>query len=322
MPKVSVIIPTYNGACYICEAIDSVLAQTYQDFEIIVIDDGSSDNTKDVLKKNGSKIKYIFQENKGVSAARNVGIKEAAGEYIALLDADDIWLPDKIALQVDFLEKNSAYGLIYSDAYIFDEKKILEKTLLQISGFWQGDVLEKLILKNFIPNLTVLVRRVCFDKIGLFDETLKYGEDHDRWLRIASISKIGCINKPLAKYRIHDLNASHKIKQSYVDRIKLIGCFFQTLERPTLKLKMLKNARLGKCYFGLGKEFFWEKNRFKAIQYFVLSFFYAPFNPLNLLYIFVSLLIPYFILFSYKKTKKSIYFCNGEFTPAEEMFLH
>src|SRR5690349_3602213 len=106
MPKVSVIIPTYNRAQFIARAVDSVLEQTYKDFEIIVIDDGSSDNTQEILKAYEGKIRYVYQQNKGISAARNRGIQEAKGEYIAFLDSDDVWKPEKLSVQVAILDVN------------------------------------------------------------------------------------------------------------------------------------------------------------------------------------------------------------------------
>ncbi len=111
MPKVSVIIPTYNRAHFLCEALDSALSQTFKDFEIIIVDDGSTDNTKQVLEKYGSRIYYIYQENKGRAEARNTGIRRAKGEHIAFLDDDDIWLPNKLEKQVFFLDARPDIGI-------------------------------------------------------------------------------------------------------------------------------------------------------------------------------------------------------------------
>src|SRR4030043_1054439 len=168
-PKVSVIITTYNLAHYICETIDSVLAQTYTDYEILVIDDGSTDNTQEVLSKYNGKIRYFYKENEGECATLNKGIELSRGKYIAFIDADDLWFPDKLRLQVNFLEQNPDYGAVYSDTYLFDNKGNLPKTVLQTHKAYSGQILDKLCLKNFIQQLTMVVRKECFEKIGLFD---------------------------------------------------------------------------------------------------------------------------------------------------------
>ena len=124
MPKVSVIIPTYNRSKYVTKAIDSVLAQTYRDFEIIVVDDGSTDNTKEVLKPYTDRIKYLYQENTGVSAARNAGIRAAGGQWIAFLDSDDEWLPEKLSIQMDYLSRhNEIVAFITNVKFILPDNK-------------------------------------------------------------------------------------------------------------------------------------------------------------------------------------------------------
>lgn len=127
--KVSVIIPTYNLARYINETVDSVLGQTYKNYEIIIVDDGSTDNTKEALSEYGGKITYIFQENQGVSAARNKGIKEAKGEYIAFLDADDLWLKDKLELQIGLMNSNPEVAMIFTDGESFNEEGLIKASL-------------------------------------------------------------------------------------------------------------------------------------------------------------------------------------------------
>ena len=130
MPKVSVIIPTYNAARWIGETIDSVQSQTYKNYEIIVIDDGSVDSTREVLEKYIKNINYIYQDNKGVSSARNHGIKISAGEYIAFLDNDDIWLPDKLSLQIQVLESQKNIAMIFTDGELFDEYRVTKRRII------------------------------------------------------------------------------------------------------------------------------------------------------------------------------------------------
>src|SRR4030042_1812239 len=169
-PKVSVIIPTYNRAHFILEAIQSVLAQTYADYEIIVVDDGSTDNTKDVLRTYGDKLKYFYQNNRGPAAARNLAISKSEGEYIAFLDSDDVWMPNRLEVQVPVLDDNPDLAFICSDARVVDSRgreiNIWRKAKNNNKTF------ESLREENFISTLTVLMRRACFNAVGGFDETL------------------------------------------------------------------------------------------------------------------------------------------------------
>jgi len=190
---ISVIIPCYNKELFIVGTLDSVIQQTFVKAikEILVIDDGSIDGTASLVKEKASLypiIKYIYQDNRGVSAARNTGIKNAGGNYIAFLDADDLWMPDKIERQCKALEQHPEAGLFYTDLYKYDYK--LER-LTPVDVIAYQDNEESLLFKfvargaPVIPS-TVLVKKVCFEKEGLFDTTLlEGGEDIDMWLRIA-----------------------------------------------------------------------------------------------------------------------------------------
>jgi glycosyltransferase involved in cell wall biosynthesis len=130
MPRIGVIIPTYNSAYYIFEAIDNVSSQTYRDYEIIVVDDGSKDSTAEVLREYGDKILHLYQENVGANSARSRGLKEAKGEYVALIDADDKWMPDKLQEQVEFMDSSPEIDLVFSDFYNFNEKGSFGQTFL------------------------------------------------------------------------------------------------------------------------------------------------------------------------------------------------
>ena len=190
---ISVIIPCYNKETFIIEALDSVLHQTYIDAikEIIVVDDGSKDNSAVLIKQKASSfpiIKYIYQDNAGVSAARNTGIKNAQGSYIAFLDADDLWLPDKIEVQSKLVNQYPEVGLFYTDLFHYDYKQ--EKlTPVKVIAYKadETELLFKFVAKGapVIPS-TVLVKKVCFETEGMFDTNFhEGGEDIDMWLRIA-----------------------------------------------------------------------------------------------------------------------------------------
>ena len=208
MPKVSVIIPTYNSANYLPEAIESVLAQTYKDFEIIVVDDGSMDNTKEVVVPYLDRIVFLKGSNGGPSKARNRGILESSGEYVAFLDADDIWYPDKLEHQIAVFSENKHYCLVYSDAsYTRTHTSQEDRTLFSIvSPATDSWIFSELLCENFILVPSVIVKRDCLEKVGLFDENLKWWEGYDLWLRIAFENQVGYVNAPLFFRRIHETN--------------------------------------------------------------------------------------------------------------------
>jgi len=215
-PLVSVIIPTYNSGRFVAQAVESVLTQTYSPIEVIVVDDGSTDDTKSVLSRFNGQIRYICQPNSGPSAARNTGIRIAEGEYISFLDADDLWVPDKLALQTAFMQKSPNIGLLFSDHEEFDEAGIvfpsfLDKKKLRLQLVSQTPIqgiFAKLLEENFISTPTVMVRKECFEKAGLFDEAVRSVEDLDLWLRISTSFEIFCLPQVVCRRRIHAFNTS------------------------------------------------------------------------------------------------------------------
>ncbi|MEW6053681.1 MAG: glycosyltransferase [Nitrospirota bacterium] len=205
MPKVSVIIPTYNRADFLYSAISSVLAQTFQDFEIIVVDDASTDATRDITE--GFKEKRLIyvnhKKNKGEAFSRNSGVMQAKGIYIAFLDDDDEWSPEKLSKQVDLLD-NAAdnVGLVYT-GYSVIEKNSQNVLSIKLPSN-KGVVYEDIIRRNFIGTpSTVLIRRACIEKVGLFDEDIAYGLDHDMWIRIAQFFHFDYIGESLVRYNVH-----------------------------------------------------------------------------------------------------------------------
>jgi glycosyltransferase involved in cell wall biosynthesis len=182
-PQVSVIIPTYNRGWIIKEAIDSVLAQDYTEFELIVVDDGSTDHTSDVLDSYRNVIKVLSQKNKGVSAARNRGIAEASGKFIAFLDSDDIWLPQKLSVQIEFFNQTP-------DALICQTEEVWIRNGLRVNPKKRHKKPSGMIFKPslelcLVSPSAVMIQRGLFDRVGGFDETLPACEDYDLWLRIS-----------------------------------------------------------------------------------------------------------------------------------------
>ena len=226
MPRVSVIIPTYNCSEFIKDAINSILKQTYSDHEIIVVDDGSTDSTRKLLDtyiRNGL-VNYIYQENKGHSFARNAGIKAARGGFIAFLDADDIWLPDKLELQMKIFDTDSSIGLIHSDINVLTDRGEMVMALRrdfpgEIVQRHSGNIFDAFFCREiYISCATVIVKKECFDRVGLFDEKLARlcFEDSEMWLRIVRHYKAHYIHKPLAIYRIRP-NSMSKNRQKMIE---------------------------------------------------------------------------------------------------------
>ncbi len=184
MPRVSVVIPCYNTGQYLAEAIQSVLDQTYRDWELIVVDDGSTDNTREIAYSfSDPRIRYVYQENRGLSAARNMGIHSSQGEFLQFLDADDLILPAKFEQQVKLLDAHPQYGLVYSQSRYLQDGH-LDTICCECTP--SGNVLSELVAENLFPVHAALIRRACFEHAGLFCEELTAGgEDRDMWLRMA-----------------------------------------------------------------------------------------------------------------------------------------
>lgn len=212
---VSVVIPTYNRADYLREAIESVLAQTFRDFELIVVDDGSTDGTQELAASYNGKLKYLRQQNSGPSAARNNGIKNAAGRYVAFLDSDDIWLPEMLAKQISLFRKNPAAGLAATGYCLMDVRHQLTDTVIL-----HEDELETLRngnhYKNFFATSGVMVKKHCFEAAGLFNEGLHFAEDWDMWLRILHHYSFAYLPEALMHYRVHPAKISETSLQNNI----------------------------------------------------------------------------------------------------------
>jgi glycosyltransferase involved in cell wall biosynthesis len=203
-PKVSVIIPSYNTAPYIGETLDSVFAQTFDDFEVIVVNDGSPDTEalERVLGPYRDSIVYVKKKNGGLSSARNAGIRVARGQYVALLDSDDVWEPDYLAVQVAALDADPSVAVSYANAAIFGDG--LDDGMDYMSIFpSEGEVtIQSIVAMKCNVLVSALVRRATLDRVGVFDERLRTNEDFDLWLRIAQAGwRIVYTRRPLWRYR-------------------------------------------------------------------------------------------------------------------------
>ena len=204
-PLVSVIIPAYNAERYIAEAIDSVLGQTYSSREIIVVDDGSTDRTAEIVAGYAQTVRLIQQQNRGPAAARNTGIREAHGEFVSFLDADDIWTRENLELQIAFLRRHPDHVLSYGWVRFFSDRPAgdLFETVPCPDKRPTGDVWANLIRDTIWATCAAVLRTSALSQVGVFDEALPIGEDYDLWLRLAAHGKCGYVPYMVAGVRLH-----------------------------------------------------------------------------------------------------------------------
>jgi glycosyltransferase involved in cell wall biosynthesis len=289
--RISVIIPTYNASKYVTKAIDSVLVQDYINLEIIIIDDGSTDNTQKVLDNYKDKIRYVYQDNGGAAKARNTGIKLANGDYIAFLDADDLWLPDKLGKQMNFFNHYPQYSMVFTDMSHSVDDEIVYKSYLKERRYKyvsNGSIYENLLRECFIFTPTVMIKRKCFEKVGIFKEYLKISEDLDLWLRIADKYLIGFLDEPLVIRRKHETNLTGNRLLYISSNIQMMEEIYIKNKGHKIREKILKKE-LGYRYFQLGYYFFELSQQKQARNSFFKSL-KCLYDIKSLIYILTSLL--------------------------------
>ncbi len=220
MPLVSVIIPSYNRAHLVPTTIDSVLKQSFHDFEIIVVDDGSTDNTGEIVS--AFPVKYIQQENQGLPSARNTGIKAAQGKYIAILDSDDCLFEYSLEKRVKIMELHPEVAYVYSGICAMDENNNIigtPKLPFKNSCIRDGqEELHDLLYANHVPASTVMMRRSCLDKVGMFNPTFVNGvEDLEMWVRLSAVYNSAYIAEPLVKLRIHTHRMTDQLHLKFIE---------------------------------------------------------------------------------------------------------
>jgi glycosyltransferase involved in cell wall biosynthesis len=286
-PTVSVIIPTYNRANLIEKAIGSVLNQTYQDFEIIVIDDGSTDNTREIIRSfKDKRVKYVkkYKKNKGSSVARNIGIKIARGKYFALLDSDDEWLPEKLDKQIKILQDGSPeLGVVYSNlCYIDENGKNMNKLR---NPKKEGYIYEDLLGENYVgPPSTLLIRKECFHQVGLFDNLLNAMEDWDMWIRIAKYYRFSLIKIPIVKYRLHSNQLSINLRVKNIAANRILVKYANELE--------IRRGAHSKHYFYMGNRFCHMEKTKEGQRYLLKAISLCPFYIRYYICMFGSLFGP------------------------------
>ena len=322
---VSVIIPTYNCSKYICGAIDSALSQTYTDMEIIVVDDGSTDNTKDMLASYMPYIRYVYQENRGLSGARNRGIAEAKGEMIAFLDADDLWLPQKIEVQVECLRCLPQVGLVSTDFSVFDETIcnldsyfsrlfpiVIENklTLSQIYDreaivkidtsavnykVYHGNICKTQFMGNIVLPSSVLMRRKYLERIGLFNENYRVAEETEFFLRFSLECEFAFVDSLLVKYMVN--RAGKLTKKSNVSLLILNAIQIQRdliVKNSNFYIanRNFCNRAVMKSYLRLAHYYLTECQNLNAIRYALIGCTWYPLEMKLYFIVMLGLLIP------------------------------
>ena len=227
-PLVSVILPVYNREALIARAVESVLAQTYQPIEILVVDDGSTDGTHAALEAFGDDITVLTQRHAGVYAARNLALRHARGKLVAFIDSDDVWLPQRLELQVPLMRLPEV-GLVFGDALHVPERK---RTCFEVSPPARGRVADRFAFANFVPTITVLARRSCLESAGGFSEENEISCDYVMWFRIAMSHELDYVDDVVAEYSVHPGGISYDLGRAIESRMSLFSSELQRNDDP------------------------------------------------------------------------------------------
>jgi Glycosyl transferase family 2 len=272
---VSVIIPSHNMARFLPQAVESVLAQSYQNLEIQIVDDGSQDNTPEVVRQweGNPRIRVHRQPSGGVSQARNQGIALSRGSFLALLDADDTWLPQKLSLQMPLFSDRPELGVVYSDYVRMDEAgKPLPNGPTHMH---RGRISGPLLIENFVPASTAVVRRACFEHCGGFDVALRNGEDYELWLRLSAHFQFDFISEATMRYRTGGWQASTDYRGRYESAIRVMQGFLD--QNPDAVDGRIVRSAWAHTYTGRGNVTLWRgHDRINALRDYLKALSYRP----------------------------------------------
>ncbi len=269
-PKVSVIIPVYNAESFIEETLESALAQTYKNIEIIVVNDGSTDGSYKKIKPYLPSIKYISQENKGVSSARNNGIRQSKGELIAFLDSDDVWVPEKLQIQVEYLNENKNTAFVHSNIkYINESSQLISPETDFVPGI-SGMCFRELFEGNKIATSTVVIRKDCLERVGYFTENITFAEDYELWLKMAKHFPIGYLDQPLLRYRVHLANATvcNQGNEEYYLLKVILNVLNEYSDARKILGRKLVNERLFELTYAAALNYSRQNNRSESVRHF------------------------------------------------------
>ena len=292
-PRVSVIVPAYNAAVYLPYAIDSVLAQMYTSWEIVIVDDGSTDHTRTVVDsyrlKLQDKLQYIYQPNRGLPAARNVGIRAARGEYVALLDADDVWLPQRLARGVTVLDADPETGVVHARVVRIDPQGSITGQLKVDPKYMSGQIAHYIYTRRaHIVCPTVMFRKSCLQSAGWFDETMQATEDRDLWFRIALHSRVAFIDEVLAYYRLSPTSMTSNLDRLLKGQLRFVAKHYKS--GAATRLEYLQ--ALGNIHRELGDSLFRGGAVAKAIGSYLRAVVYNPLSVPNVYMLFRAIMDP------------------------------
>jgi glycosyltransferase involved in cell wall biosynthesis len=275
MPAASVIMPCYNAEKFVQHSVESILRQSFADLELLVVDDASKDKSVDVLRElaaRDARVKlFVHDKNRGVSRSRNDGLRAAQGNYVAFCDADDVWKPEKLKLQIELLSSNPAYDVAYCDSQIIDENGTLTGRLF--SGQFppprnaSGDLYEELSARNFINMQTVCLRRNAMGQEIFFDESIKWVEDWWQWIRLSRKHRFLYDGRSLAQYRVHQQSTGFTQKRGIrINRWKVCRRNLRAHADMPLRLQALLWYYMGRelSFLGLrrlARKFLWKALR-------------------------------------------------------------
>jgi glycosyltransferase involved in cell wall biosynthesis len=296
-PLVTIIVPAYNMADLTVRTVESILKQTYESIEIIVVDDGSSDDTQERMGLFGDKITYIRKENGGACSARNEGIQKSHGKYIGCLDCDDLYAENKVELSVEFLEKHTDCGAVHTGYYLVDgDDNILREKTHRLAQKVRGWIAPYLIQENFIGNPTVFFRRECVEKVGMFNESLFPPADWDMWLRIAEQYKFGYIDKPLSQYRVISQRCFGDLERSRKEWGFVLDEFFK--RNPSVHNRVKAKA-YANFHLSMAESYLVKDNVSRMKEEYILSLKANCFN-------FKAIALCFYYLFAKKTLKRHL----------------
>ena len=289
MPTVSVVIPAYNVERLIRQTLDSVLAQTYRDFEVVVVDDGSKDATAEVVSGYGEPVRCIRQANAGPSAARNRGLREARGEFVAFLDADDLWLPEKLAAQMPLFDAEGRVGLVYCrfERMDMDGRPLPTTPWLTPTG----RVYYQLLERSYVPASTPVVRKACFERAGCFPEDMSWAEDWHLWIRIARHYEYAVADEVLVCHREMPGGLWAQRGKAHRGVLEVLARTARETDDPRAKTLCRRFLRRARRNYGLDllREGQWAEGR----QALLCALGQWPFDPAALAGLGLTLLPPF-----------------------------
>ncbi|HUK92197.1 MAG TPA: glycosyltransferase [Blastocatellia bacterium] len=283
-PNVSVIVPTYNNSRFVCQALDSIVAQSFRNLEIIVIDDGSTDDTAAALAPYRDLITLVRTRNQGPAAARNAGIKRAKGDFIAFLDSDDLWLPEKLDRQVAHLIAHPEIGIVFCDSETFgggDHSRCRDR-----GNPWSepGAALETLLTHRPIALSSVVVRKSCLAGAGMFDESLRGAEDYNLFLRLSRQFRFGVVDGALVRKRLHEDNLSDDLACMHRDEIANVRKLASLFPKESLHVRRLS----GQIHFRFGRYYFDRRDFVRARHCFLSALRNRPLSRWAWIYLAAS----------------------------------